>query len=172
MGFIIALLTLAMVLNSVVLVFLVLIQLPKKEAGAGLAFGGAATDALFGAGKGNVLTNITKYCASIFFILALVLSLLYRVSSSSRFQQIVSQPGTPSQGGQMPPSTPSGAPSSPPSAQAAIPPSTSTNAGAPLLLNPEATNLPAPAPGSSPAPAPALPATTPPAAADTNSAAK
>ena len=48
MGFIIGLLTLFMVLDCVVLVFLVLIQLPKKDAGAGLAFGGSATDALFG----------------------------------------------------------------------------------------------------------------------------
>ncbi len=161
-----------MVLNCVVLVFLVLIQLPKKDAGAGLAFGGAATDALFGAGKGNVLTNITKYCASLFFILALVLSLLYRISSStgsSRFQQIVNQPGTPSQGGQTPASTPSGAPSAPPSAPATVPSSAGSNAGTLLPLNPEAT---APATGASPAPAPALPATTPPAAADTNSAAK
>ena len=70
MGFIIGLLTLFMVLDCMVLIFLVLIQLPKKEAGAGLAFGGAATDALFGAGSGNVLTKITKYAATIFFVLA------------------------------------------------------------------------------------------------------
>jgi len=42
MGFIIGLLTFIMVLDCLVLVFLVLIQLPKKDAGAGLAFGGAA----------------------------------------------------------------------------------------------------------------------------------
>jgi len=54
----------------------VLIQLPKKEAGAGLAFGGAATDALFGAGSGNMLTKITKYAAGIFFVLAIVLGLM------------------------------------------------------------------------------------------------
>ncbi len=57
MGFLIGLLTVVMVLDCLVLIFLVLIQLPKKEAGAGLAFGGAATDALFGAGSGNVLTQ-------------------------------------------------------------------------------------------------------------------
>ena len=45
-----------------------LIQLPKKDAGAGLAFGGGATDALFGAGSGNVLTKITKYAATVFFV--------------------------------------------------------------------------------------------------------
>jgi preprotein translocase subunit SecG len=74
--FLIYLLTIALVLNSLLLVLLVLIQLPKKEAGAGLAFGGGATDALFGAGSGNVLTRITKYSAGIFFGLALLLSVL------------------------------------------------------------------------------------------------
>ena len=74
MGFLIGLLTLVMVADCLVLVFLVLIQLPKKEAGAGLAFGGSATDALFGAGSGTVLTKITKYAATAFFLLALLLS--------------------------------------------------------------------------------------------------
>jgi preprotein translocase subunit SecG len=76
MGFLIGLLTVVMVLDCLVLMFLVLIQLPKKEAGAGLAFGGQATDALFGAGSGNVLTKITKYAAATFFSLAVVLSLM------------------------------------------------------------------------------------------------
>src|SRR5258706_12816430 len=76
MVFFIWLLTLAMVLDCIVLIFLVLIQLPKKEAGAGLAFGGGATDALFGAGSGNVLTKLTKYGAGAFFVLALTLSIL------------------------------------------------------------------------------------------------
>ena len=40
MGFLIGLLTVVMVLDCLLLIFLVLIQLPKKEAGAGLAFGG------------------------------------------------------------------------------------------------------------------------------------
>jgi|ERR1700677_236716 preprotein translocase subunit SecG len=69
-------LTILMVLDCILLVFLVLLQLPKKEAGAGMAFGGAATDALFGAGSGNVLTKITKYVAGIFFALAIVLAFL------------------------------------------------------------------------------------------------
>ncbi|MEO6183574.1 MAG: preprotein translocase subunit SecG [Verrucomicrobiota bacterium] len=71
----IGLLTVLMVLDCVLLILLVLIQLPKKEAGAGMAFGGAATDALFGAGSGNALTKITKYVAAAFFVLALTLSL-------------------------------------------------------------------------------------------------
>ena len=76
MAFIIVLLTLAMVLNCVILVFLVLIQLPKKEAGGVLAFGASGADALFGAGSGTMLTKITKYAAAAFFVLAILLSLL------------------------------------------------------------------------------------------------
>ena len=65
------------------LILLVLMQLPKKEAGAGLAFGGGATDALFGAGSGNVLTKITKYAAVIFFALALLLSVAAELPCAS-----------------------------------------------------------------------------------------
>jgi preprotein translocase subunit SecG len=74
--FLIIILSVVMVLDCVVLCFLVLMQLPKKEAGAGLAFGGAASDALFGAGSGNFLTKATKWSAGVFFALALFLSLL------------------------------------------------------------------------------------------------
>src|SRR5208337_1285031 len=76
MGFLIGLFTVVMVLDCLILILLVLIQLPKKEAGMGMAFGGAATDALFGAGSGNVLTKITKYVAGIFFGLAILMAFL------------------------------------------------------------------------------------------------
>jgi preprotein translocase subunit SecG len=69
-------LTILMFLDCILLVLLVLLQLPKKEAGAGMAFGGAATDALFGAGSGNVLTKITKYVAGVFFGLAILMALM------------------------------------------------------------------------------------------------
>src|SRR5512137_1094502 len=95
MAFIIGLLTFVMVLDCAVLIFLVLIQLPKKDAGAGLAFGGGATDALFGAGSGNVLTKITKYAAGTFFVLSLVLSLMqsyYHGRTTSAFQKVLQQP--------------------------------------------------------------------------------
>src|SRR5213593_2519622 len=75
-GFFIGLLTFIMVVDCAILVALVLIQLPKKDTGGGLAFGGGATDALFGAGSGTVLTKITKYAATTFFILAVVLSIM------------------------------------------------------------------------------------------------
>src|SRR6185436_3727990 len=74
MSFLIGLLTVVLVLNCALLILLVLIQLPKKDAGAGLAFGGAATDALFGAGTGNVLTKVTKYATVSFFVLAMILA--------------------------------------------------------------------------------------------------
>src|SRR5436190_12642986 len=97
MGFLIALLTVAMVLDCVILIFLVLIQLPKKEAGAGLAFGAGATDALFGAGSGTVLTKITKYAAGIFFALALLLSILqssYHKSAGTAFTKSLNESGS------------------------------------------------------------------------------
>jgi preprotein translocase subunit SecG len=76
MNWIIGFLTVILVLDCLLLILLVLIQLPKKEAGMGTAFGGATTDALFGAGSGNALTKLTKYATGIFFILALGLAIL------------------------------------------------------------------------------------------------
>jgi preprotein translocase subunit SecG len=106
--FAIIVLTILMVLDCVVLTFLVLMQLPKKEAGAGLAFGGAATDALFGAGSGNFLTKATKYAGVLFFALAILLSVmqshrahepgsdfLERVKEQQNQQPTLSAPPTP-----------------------------------------------------------------------------
>jgi protein translocase SecG subunit len=76
MSLLIGFLTFVLVVNCLFLMLLILIQLPKKEAGAGIAFGGAATDALFGAGSGNALTKLTKYTASLFVVLSVVLSVL------------------------------------------------------------------------------------------------
>jgi protein translocase SecG subunit len=76
MMWIIGILTVFLVLDCLFLMLLVLVQLPKKEAGMGQAFGGAATDALFGAGSGNALTKMTKYATVVFFVLTLSLSLL------------------------------------------------------------------------------------------------
>src|SRR5437899_10365721 len=65
-----------LVIVCLLLMLLVLIQLPKKEAGMGQAFGGGATDALFGAGSGTALTKMTKYTTGIFFVLSLLLWVL------------------------------------------------------------------------------------------------
>src|SRR5215510_8865630 len=115
MALVIGLLTLVMVLDCVLLVLLVLIQLPKKEAGAGVAFGGAATDALFGAGKGNVLTQITKYAATTFFVLAVILSILqsrFHYRTTSEFERRLAQPSRQA-APTLPPSTPATPPSKP-----------------------------------------------------------
>src|SRR5436190_21330812 len=94
MAFIIYLFTAILVLDCAVLVLLILMQLPKKEAGAGLAFGAAATDALFGAGSGNFLTKATKWAAGILFALAMMISLMQSAHArhpGSDFQRRVSE---------------------------------------------------------------------------------
>jgi preprotein translocase subunit SecG len=149
MAFIIVLLTLAMVLDSVILVLLVLIQLPKKEAGGVLAFGASGADALFGAGSGNMMTKITKYAATAFFVLAIVLSLLqsaYHNRHISAFGgslgKSLQQPST-----AVPPATTptAPAPSSTPgtlSGTSSIPLMLTSNTPPSLAPGPESTNVP------------------------------
>ena len=95
MSFIIGILTVFLVINCVVLIFLVLIQLPKKDAGAGIAFGAGTADALFGSGSGNVLTKITKWAAGILLGLSLILGMLHdknhRDNSAADFAAQVQQ---------------------------------------------------------------------------------
>ncbi len=150
MGFFIDFLIFLLVVDCFVLVFLVLIQLPKKEAGAGLAFGGAASDALFGAGSGNVLTKITKYAATVFFVMALFIGVLqsrYYGQSSSKFQNLLNQSPAAAPKSALPPS------SAQPASKPLVQPSTTTS-NPMLSTTPEAaTNTPATA----------VPATNPPA---------
>ncbi|MEI7534344.1 MAG: preprotein translocase subunit SecG [Verrucomicrobiae bacterium] len=77
MTFIVGILTFVIVLNALLLILLVLVQLPKKDAGAGMAFGAGTADALFGAGSGNALTKITKSATVAFILLALLLGYLH-----------------------------------------------------------------------------------------------
>ena len=94
MSFIIGILTFLLIVNCGILALLILVQLPKKDAGAGLAFGGGTADALFGAGSGNALTKITKWATGAFIVLAVILgSLQTRVSrnNQSEFEQGVEQ---------------------------------------------------------------------------------
>jgi preprotein translocase subunit SecG len=158
MAFLIGLLTLVMVLDCLLLILLVLIQLPKKDAGAGLAFGSGATDALFGAGSGTVLTKITKYAAAAFFVMALFLSLLqsnYHRRTGTQFEDKLKQqeqatlPTTAPMGTPAQTTTSTSAVLAPPRAEATNIPQTTTPAvtsTAPTL--PAATNQPnaAPAP--------------------------
>lgn len=95
MSFLAAILTFALVINCFVLILLVLVQLPKKDAGAGIAFGGGTADALFGAGSGNVLTKITKYATIGLLVLSLLLGYLMdkasHPTSGANFEKMVEQ---------------------------------------------------------------------------------
>jgi preprotein translocase subunit SecG len=88
MGIVLGLLGFALVLVCLFLGLLVLVQLPKKEAGLGMAFGAGTVDTLLGAGAGNALTKITKWTAGIFLALCLVLAWLinrqHQTSGSAR----------------------------------------------------------------------------------------
>lgn len=137
MSFLTGILTVVLVLDCLLLILLVLIQLPKKDAGAGLAFGGAATDALFGAGTGNVLTKVTKYATVAFFVLAMALAVMqsnnYRGRVSALERDLARQSNQ-----QLPGSLPTTPPSPTTTPAAALEASNALTQ--PLLV----TNLPAP----------------------------
>ena len=150
LNFFIYLLTVVLVIDCIFLVLLVLVQLPKKEAGMGQAFGGAATDALFGAGSGNVLTKATKWGAAVFFALAIALTIMgtYKTTGTTgRLQRIMSEkPATPAAQPAPAPKTPAPGANTAPGTPGATP-----NPGAPAA---------APTPGNTPAPTP-VPTPTP-----------
>jgi len=143
MVFLIGFLTLVMVLTCIALIGLVLIQLPKKDTGGGLAFGGGASDALFGAGSGTVLTKITKYAAAIFFALAIILAVLqshYHNQASSEFGKALEHPRQTAQPQPTAPA-PAAAPANPLTTtnEMTAPATGATN---PATVLPEATNAP------------------------------
>ena len=152
LSFFTIILTAVLILDCLVLGLLILIQLPKKEAGVGVAFGGGATDALFGAGSGNALTKLTKYTATAFFALIIMLSIMKvkeQGSSSSETQRIYEKMAT------TPPATPPT--TSAPTLASATNGETATPAAAtnaPILLFGSATNA-APAASTNPPSAPA-----------------
>ena len=84
MQIIIWIVTALLVLTCIFLILLVLVQLPKKEAGAGMAFGGGTADALLGSGSGTALTKFTGYVVAAFFVLALGLSLMRTHEDSAK----------------------------------------------------------------------------------------
>ena len=156
MSFVAGLLTAVLVLDSLLLILLILVQLPKKDAGVGQAFGVGTTDALFGAGTGNALTKMTKYAATIFLGLCLVLYLMggaARKGSSNVREELKKASG----GSVLPPK-----PAAPTTltAPAAVLPPTSILTNAPAGANVPAANA---APPKAIAPAATTPpSTTPP----------
>ena len=99
-------LTTVLVLNCFFLVLLILIQLPKKESGSGLAFGGGTLDMALGAGAGNVLTKLTKVSASLFLLLCLVLAVIGGTDKGGLSERLAGD-GTPP--ATTPPATPKAA---------------------------------------------------------------
>jgi len=94
MSFIVGILTFLLIVVCAALILLILVQLPKKDAGAGLAFGGGAADALFGAGSGNALTKITKWATVVFVVLTVFLGSLevkLHNGNQTEFEQGVEQ---------------------------------------------------------------------------------
>ncbi len=88
MSLLINLLSFVLVVVCLFLGLLILVQLPKKEAGMGTAFGGDAAVAMFGAGSGNALSNLTKYAAGAFLILSLGLASLNANASKNRAEGV------------------------------------------------------------------------------------
>ena len=157
MIWIIGFLTVILILDCLFLMLLVLVQLPKKEAGLGQAFGGGATDALFGAGSGNALTKLTKYATGIFFVLTLSLSILHAHQSrggraAERLERQRQAAGAETPTAALPPAT--GVATPPTSA----PPPGSAPSATPGGLLSAQTNVPGTATQSAPAPSTNAPA--------------
>jgi len=120
-----------------ILTLLILVQLPKKDAGAGLAFGGGTADALFGAGSGTALTKITKWVTVVFVLLAVILGAIEtRLShgNQSEFgtaiqqqQQMQGMSQQPRVSPQTPAPSPASSPASSPSAAPSMPLYSATN---------------------------------------------
>ncbi len=100
MGIIAGILIGILVLLCMLLVLIILMQKSKQEAGLGAAFGGAATEQLFGAGTTSVLTKATIWGTTIFFVITLVLAMYYshvhKRSISSKLLSAIATNATPS----------------------------------------------------------------------------
>jgi preprotein translocase subunit SecG len=146
MMWIIGILTFILIVDCLFLMLLVLVQLPKKEAGLGQAFGGGATDALFGAGSGNALTKLTKYATGIFFVLTLSLSILHAQQAKARRSGLESlvQKAAESDAKAAP------APGALPATTTTTPKATALTTSTNLLTTPQTSTNPAPAPATPP----------------------
>ncbi len=148
-------LTFLLILIALFLILLVLVQLPKKEAGVGMAFGAGMSEMLLGAGSGNVLTRITKYSVGIFLGLSLIVSVLlsshYR-SSGLNVSRALEEKARATQA----------LPATQPPANSGLQPMLSSTNETPALMS--TTTVVNPTPAVTPAPTPAPAATTP----DTN----
>ncbi len=88
MQLVINLLSLVLVVIALFLGLLILLQLPKKEAGITAAFGAESTAAIFGAGSGTALTTITRWSATLFLSLCFIIAVMTAQQSKSRTGKI------------------------------------------------------------------------------------
>jgi preprotein translocase subunit SecG len=75
--FLICFLTLVLVCTSGFIVLVILMQRPSGNAGLGSALGGGAVESAFGGETTKVLTKWTIYGIAVFFIAAMLLSMVY-----------------------------------------------------------------------------------------------
>lgn len=75
--FLLSIFTLALILISLFLIFVVLLQRADTNAGLGTAFGGGMAESTFGSDAGNVLTKSTRWAVAIFFLICIGLYLGY-----------------------------------------------------------------------------------------------
>jgi preprotein translocase subunit SecG len=143
MIFIVGILTFLLIVVCAALILLILVQLPKKDSGAGLAFGGGAADALFGAGSGNALTKITKWATVVFVVLTVFLGTLeikMHNGGQSEFEQGVQQQQMQGSPQMQAPTSSSQSPSSPASAPTTSMPLTTPAPSAPSVPATTSTN--------------------------------
>ncbi|MDB6165456.1 MAG: preprotein translocase subunit SecG [Lacunisphaera sp.] len=76
-SFLIALLTVILVITSLFLVAVVLMQRAKTDGAAGAAMGAGGMEATFGAETGNVLSGATIKAAIVFFVVSFTLYLAH-----------------------------------------------------------------------------------------------
>lgn len=93
MSFLIGVLLFVLFFNAIFLVLLILVQLPKKEAGIGMAFGGGAGEALFQGGAANALSKMTTRGTIVFLSLTLVVSILVSKNASNNIDDLLKEDG-------------------------------------------------------------------------------
>jgi preprotein translocase subunit SecG len=151
MAWLTGILTFLLVIVCVFLCLLILAQKPKKDTGGGLAFGGAATDALFGAGSGDLFTKMTKYATVAFFVIVLFLSILNAQQSKRKVADPRARVTAADRQAEAAAAAPATAPAATPSTGAVAVATSTTSAPSFLLSKP--TNAPA----ATPAPTNAAP---------------
>jgi preprotein translocase subunit SecG len=117
------------------MILIVLMQPSKADGGLGAAFGSGATDTLFGARTGNILTKATVWLAVILFVNSILLGFLFSRQSSAVLDAVKKAP--------------------PAAAQKAEPAAKDKKAAAPATESKAAAPAKPAAPAKAPAPAPA-----------------